>query len=418
MNEIVKIRIQNELDVVLAYKRAKQLSEYTGMNISSQTKFGTAVSEICRNVLEHVGEGTIKFNLVDEGQLFLEAVVSDHGRGIANVDDILNRKFTGLNVKGCGIINSKKLVDHFTISSQLDHGTTVKMRKKIPLHHPPINNSIVEGWKDHFSNENAISPYEELKKQNTQLIEIMETLRVKNIETEEQLEEIKRLNRDLDKFAYTVSHDLKAPLKNIESIITIVEESIDESNIKEARESCEILRSQTLRMDRLIDGILSYAKEGKKNIVKKQVDVYKLVSEVVHSIKVPKEFDVQLSSNLPVLLTEEVLLNQVFSNLISNAIKYHDKSRGTVKIDFQQDETDSIFSVEDDGPGIAEADAKKIFKIFEPLKKVEGSTGVGLSIVKNIVTEKGGKVWLESKGRGAKFLFTWPDKALTTTRPR
>lgn len=415
MNEIVKIRIQNELDIVLAYKRAKQLSEYTGMNISTQTKFATAVSEICRNVLEHVGEGNIKFAIVDEEQLFLEAVVSDRGRGIGNLDVILNRKISNPNTKGCGIINSKKLVDIFSIESKTDNGTKVRMRKKIPRQHPPINNAIIQGWKDFFSNENYISPYEEIKQQNMYLMEVMDTLKLKNMQTEDQIAEIKRLNSDLDKFAYTVSHDLKAPLKNIEAIITLIEDSLQVADINDAKESCEILRNQTLKMDRLINGILSYAKEGKQNIIKTRNDIYNLVCDVITSLKIPKGFKIEINPNMPVLFTEEVLLFQIFSNLISNATKYHDKETGTIKIDFEKNDQEYTFSVEDDGPGISQADAQKIFKLFQTLTKTEGSTGVGLSIVKNIVTERGGRVWLESTDRGSKFLFTWQDKIIEET---
>lgn len=412
MNEILKIKIENELDIVLAYKRTKQLSEYTGMNISAQTKFATAVSEICRNVLEHVGEGIIKFGIIEEGQLYLEAQVIDRGRGIPNLEEILDRKFSNIHTKGCGIINSKKLVDNFSIDSRMDNGTRVRMRKKIPLNHPPINRSIMEGWKDHFSNENTISPYEEIKKQNMHLIEVMESLRLKNLQTEEQISEIKRLNSDLDKFAYTVSHDLKAPLKNMEAIIMMMEESLENEDIEDVKQSCEILKSQTDRMERLISGILRYAKEGKDNIAKTNVEIYDLVCEVVQSLKVPKKFTIKINPNLPGLFTEEVLLSQVFSNLISNAIKYHDKEGGVIEIDFQKDEAGFIFSVEDDGPGIAEEDAERLFKIFHTLNNSKEGTGVGLSIVQSIVTEKGGRVWLESNGRGSKFFFSWPGKEL------
>jgi signal transduction histidine kinase len=412
MNEIVKIRIQNELDIVLAYKRAKQLSEYTGMNISTQTKFATAVSEICRNVLEHVGEGYIKFNIIEEGQLYLEALVSDRGRGITNLDEIMNRKFQNVNAKGCGIMNSKKLVDQFFIDTKADNGTVVKMRKKIPRQHPPINSSIIQGWKDHFSNENFISPYEEIKQQNMRLIEVMDTLKIKNLQNEEQIEEIQRLNSDLDKFAYTVSHDLKAPLKNIEGIIALIEDSIKTSDLEDIYESCQILKNQTTRMDRLINGILTYAKEGKQNIKKSKVDVGQLVTDVISTLKVPKLFSININPELPVLYTEEVLLNQIFSNLISNALKYHDKTVGKINIDSIKQDTGFIFSVEDDGPGISKGDAEKIFTIFQPLSQKEGSTGIGLSIVQNIVSEKGGKVWVESSGRCSKFLFSWPDRLM------
>lgn len=414
MNEIVKIRIQNELDIVLAYKRAKQLSEYTGMNISTQTKFATAISEICRNVLEHVGEGHIKIGLVEEGDMYLEALVSDRGRGISNLDEILTRQVDNINKKGCGIANSRKLVDQFKIESIPDNGTKVIMRKKIPVQHPAINISVIQGWKSYFEKEDHISPYEEIKKQNMQLMEVMETLQLKNLEAEEQLNEIKRLNSDLDKFAYTVSHDLKAPLKNIEAIITMVEESVDNKDPEGAKSSCGILKNQTLRMEKLINGILTYAKEGKQNIVKTQVDMHFLVCEVITTLNVPDKFTIEINPDLPILYTEEVLLNQIFSNLLSNAIKYHDKDRGSIRISYEKDETGLLFFVEDDGPGISEADIKKIFKIFQPLVPAEDSTGIGLSIVKNIVTEKGGRVWVESKGRGSKFLFSWPDKVIET----
>jgi signal transduction histidine kinase len=411
MNEIVKIRLQNELDIVLAYKRAKQLAEYCGMNVSTQTKFATAISEICRNVLEHVGEGSIKFNVVEEGQLYLEAQVKDRGRGIENLDEILERKFINTNTKGWGIVNSKKLVDKFTIVCKLGQGTKVTMRKKIPRNHPPINKSIMQGWKDHFSNERAISPYEEIKKQNIQLIEVMEMLRMKNRDAEEQIAEIKRLNNDLDKFAYTVSHDLKAPLKNMDAIITIIEESLKNEDLQDVWKSCEILKNQTSKMDSLISDILMYAKEGKKSIVKNVVEVNKLISEVVSSIKVPRKITVKINPSMPVLFTEEVLLRQVFLNLITNAIKYQDKEDGLVEVDCKKNEEGYIFSVNDNGPGISEEDTEKIFNLFQPLSKSKDSTGIGLSIVKNIITDKGGRIWLESAaGRGSKFSFVWPAK--------
>lgn len=359
MNEIVKIRIQNELDIVLAYKRAKQLGELTGMNVSSQTKFATAISEICRNVLEHVGEGTIKLGVVKDDVMYLEASVIDRGRGIYDLDEILNKEFGSLNTKGCGILNSRKLVDQFEIQSVVDSGTKVKLRKKIPRNSPTITNTIIEAWKDKFTKEDFISPYEEIKKQNMQLIDLMETLQLKNLEAEEQLQVIKNLNSELDKFAYTVSHDLKAPLKNMEAIITMIENSVEINDREEAKQGFQMLRSQTFRMEKLILDILTYAKEGKENIIKSQVDLYKLICDVIKTLKVPKEFNIEINPSIPVLYTEEVLLNQIFSNLLSNAIKYHDKQGGKVKIDFYKEEIGYVFSVEDDGPGVSEDDIKK-----------------------------------------------------------
>ncbi|GAB3819131.1 hypothetical protein GCM10028895_17140 [Pontibacter rugosus] len=105
---ILKININNELDVVLAYKRAMQLSERLGMQQANQTKFATAVSEICRNVVEHVGSGSIQFNMLEDGGFnYLEAIVSDRGRGIGNLEWILNRQNFLPGNRGTGIQNSK-----------------------------------------------------------------------------------------------------------------------------------------------------------------------------------------------------------------------------------------------------------------------------------------------------------------------
>ncbi|MDX5438039.1 MAG: histidine kinase, partial [Pontibacter sp.] len=103
---IIKINISNELDVVLAYKRAMQLSERLGMATANQTKFATAVSEICRNIVEYVGSGTIRFNLEEQpAGNFLEALATDRGRGIGNLDDILANRNIIRSGRGLGIIN-------------------------------------------------------------------------------------------------------------------------------------------------------------------------------------------------------------------------------------------------------------------------------------------------------------------------
>ncbi len=409
--EIINLKISNELDIVLAYKRAKQLAEFTGMHLSTQTKFATAVSEICRNVLEHAEEGTIKYAIVEkDGDLFLEAVVTDQGRGIGNVEKVLNSLPLSANQKGTGIYNARKLVNHFDIKTSEGRGTKVIMQKNLPLKRPLINKKLVDKWVAHFENETAISPYEEIKKQNMELLNMMETLQNKNMEIEKQFEEIASLNNDLDQFAYTVSHDLKAPLKNIEALVSLLEESVRDKDYSELDSVCGMVNKQLIRMDMLIEEILSYSTLGKKQIDKQSVYIGGLVEEVVETITVPHGITITIQRDLPTLEIEAILLKQIFGNLIGNAIKYHDKKEGKVIIggDMYNHGFYSFF-VQDDGPGIPAIYQEKIFEIFELLpNSTLSSSGIGLSIVKKIIDEKGGKVWVESDGRGSKFIFTWP----------
>ncbi|MES2732358.1 MAG: sensor histidine kinase [Bacteroidota bacterium] len=429
---IVKFILHNEMDIVLAHKRARQLSDMTGIGTAAHTKFTTAISEICRNVLEYVGEGTISFNLVEEdGKLCLEAIVADRGRGIGNLEELLSRTVPLSREKGNGIFHARKLVDTFLIESNSEKGTRVLLRKKLPMTHLPINATIVKGWQEFFIREHTVSPYEELKRQSMETLDILESLRMKNIQTELQLDEIKSLNHEvtgllaerqernellqkmnleLEDFAHTVSHDLKAPLYNMEAICTRMAKIFLKPENEAQLFLFEMLKSQITRMDKLITGILSYSKSGRQQVEKQRVDVAALVAEVIASLVVPQGFEVQTITPMPTLMAEEIYLQQIFSNFISNAIKYHDRLTGTIQISCQQAGAFYQFSVSDDGPGILPQFQKKIFKIFYSINPSANtnSTGLGLSIIRRITEEKGGSAWVDSQGRGSTFHFTWP----------
>ncbi len=436
---VVKVPLSTELDVVVAYKRARQLAELTGISLPTQTKYATAVSEICRNVIEHVGEGSISFHLSeDAGRLWIEACITDYGRGIADVDQYLSPKNVPFNRKGSGIANSRKLVDRFLLNSTADKGTCVQLLTKIPAKHPPINKSIVQGWQDFFANEVDISPYEEIKQQNLRLLEVMDTLRLKGIETESQLEEITKLNsalessndhitellgerdannqllrqmnQELEQFAYTVSHDLKAPLNNITGLATILQRVLDLSGNPKAQETLEMMLGQVKKMDHLITDILIYSRTGAGSIAKKSVKVAEVIRGVLDSLPVPAGFTVHVPEELPELDTEEIYLQQIFSNLIGNALKYHDKAEGNITISVASADGAYTFCVADDGPGIPPDRQERIFERFYTTGNTDSgeSTGLGLSIVKKIVSGKGGTVWVESGGRGTTFCLTWP----------
>ncbi len=222
---------------------------------------------------------------------------------------------------------------------------------------------------------------------------------------------LEKKNRELDQFAYVVSHDLKAPLRAISSLAEWIEEDSAEEMTEESKRNLITLRGRVHRMENLIHGILAYSKAGKLTNIKEELNVYQLLTDIIDSLNPPAHIKVKIDF-IPIMIETEVIkLQQVFGNLISNAIKYMDKPKGEISIYCNILEDCCQFAVQDNGPGIEKEYHDRIFQIFQTLSardEVE-STGIGLSIVKKIIEEQGGRIWVESKiGTGSKFVFTWP----------
>ncbi len=221
---------------------------------------------------------------------------------------------------------------------------------------------------------------------------------------------LKKRNQELDHFAYVTSHDLKAPLRAISNLATWLKEDLKGEIPEENYQQLELMQSRVKRMDGLIQGLLNYSRVGKKNTPTKIIDVKDLIDDAIALLSIPPAFEIIVPSDLPTLNTEALLLQQVFSNLIDNAIKYHPQSKGKVSISIADRENFYQFGVTDDGLGIDPQYHDRIFTIFQTLQARDTieSTGIGLSIVKKIVEGQEGKIWVESQlGDGATFYFTW-----------
>jgi len=223
-------------------------------------------------------------------------------------------------------------------------------------------------------------------------------------------EQLKKQNEELNQFSYVVSHDLKAPLRAIFKLSEWIEEDSGHIISGESKKNMQTLRGRVFRLEALINGLLEYSKIGRTNIPMERVDVSAMLRETIDLLNPPPNFTIDIQNGMPSFNTKKILLQQVFINFISNAIKYNDKQEGFIRITSNDLVTHFQFTIEDNGMGIAPEYHEKVFEIFQTLEsrdKVEG-TGIGLSIIKKCVEDMGGIITLESEaGKGAKFAFTW-----------
>ncbi len=227
----------------------------------------------------------------------------------------------------------------------------------------------------------------------------------------ERTAELTRSNHDLDQFAYVAAHDLKSPLRAINLLADWITKD-DEKNLSQlSQEHFARLRARINRMDKLLDDLLAYSRIGRYSYSLDVVDTRRLINEIIAPITLPPGFVIILPETMPVLLTLRVPLEAVLRNLISNAIKHHNRVDGKVWITASDLGDFTEFVVGDDGPGIDEQFHTRIFELFQtlhPRDEIEGS-GMGLAIVHKIVQSLSGTISVTSSlGHGASFRFTWP----------
>ena len=224
---------------------------------------------------------------------------------------------------------------------------------------------------------------------------------------EELLKNLSLQNKELNEYAHVVSHDLKAPLINIHTLIGWF---IDDNKEALGKELLAPLNNALLnveKMDNLIKGILDYSTIDKLEAQDSLINFNSIIEELLKTLLIPSNITISIQDNLPNIYGNAWKFKQVFQNLIQNAIKYSDKENSKIEIGFTESKDHFQFFVKDNGIGINKNYFDKIFKVFTRLESTGTSSGIGLSIVKKIITYYKGEIWLESKeGSGTTFYFT------------
>jgi len=234
----------------------------------------------------------------------------------------------------------------------------------------------------------------------------------KNLEFQKErlLMNLERQNEQLNEYAHVVSHDLKSPLRNISTLLEWTKEDFKAQLGEESLRNLDLMQNRVEKMDHLIENILKYSSIDSDLVDNRKVDLNEAVGEVVKMLYVPKHIDICYLKPLPVIKADATRMQQLFQNLIGNAITYIDKEKGKIELDYTKDNTGYTFSIRDNGVGIAKEDFEKIFKIFRHLGSHSKSSGIGLSIVKKIIDLYRGDIWLESTvGQGTIFYFSLKD---------
>jgi len=222
---------------------------------------------------------------------------------------------------------------------------------------------------------------------------------------------LEQVNRELDDFAYIVSHDLKAPLRHIKALVEWITADCSAGLPVDQTANIRLLVAQVDRMQNLINGILQYSRMVRGQEERVTLDTADAVVEAIELAAPPDNIHIEVCDGLPTLTLQRTKLVQVFQNLLSNAIKFMDKPTGRITIACQEEVEHWTFRVADNGPGIDKKHHEEIFRMFHTLCRSEDyeSTGIGLTLVKRIIETYGGRIWVESlPGEGSTFFFTLP----------
>ena len=439
---IVTVPIETESDVVVVRQRAHRLAELLGFERQDQTRIATAVSELARNAFGYAGGGRAEFMIDPSTTPQSFAVrISDKGKGIADVQSILDGQYRSPNGMGLGLIGARRLMDQFRIESVPGKGTTVEVGHYLPAKVGAIARAKLSEVASTLQKENSTDPLSALREQNRELMHNLEELRRREEESKQLNEELSDTNRgvvalyaELDeraeqlknaselksRFLSNMSHEFRTPLNSVLALSRLLLDRVDGHLNAEQERQVGYIRKSAEDLLELVNDLLDLAKveAGKVDVKPSEFSIADLFGGLRGSLKplltTPTvELAFEVDRALRSLYTDEQKVTQVLRNLISNALKFTERGEVRVVARHEPDNHRITFAVSDTGIGIPASDLGAIFEEFSQVetrlqKKVKG-TGLGLPLSRSLATLLGGELTVESVvGRGSVFKLSIP----------
>ncbi len=436
---LLTFKLAYEQDVVLARQRTRQVAALLGFDTQDQTRMATAVSEVVREAMHHVGAGRAEFVLEGRNapQLLLIYIRAE-GTSAQAFATALQQDLTGK--QHLGISSARRLVDRFQLDSTATE-TVFALRKLLPRTAPLVTPARLTSIIELLTRQQFHDPLEEIQRQNQELLQTLEALR-------ERQEELVRLNRELEdtnrgvvalyaeldekadhlrrademksRFLSNMSHEFRTPLNSILALARLLLDRLDGELTTEQEKQVEFIRKAAADLSELVNDLLDLAKieAGKIEIHPGEFDVNTLFSALrgmLRPLLVTPMVDLifEEPTDVPPLYSDESKISQILRNFLSNALKFTEAGEVRVSAQLTADRKAVTFRVSDTGIGIEPEDQEQIFYEFvqvqNPLQKRVKGTGLGLPLCRKLAELLGGSVQVESAvGVGSTFCATIP----------
>lgn len=439
MTNLFTVEIHYEQDVVQARQRTRELADLLGFDPQDQARLATAVSEIARNAFQYAKGGTVEFCVERDPQTFLIRV-EDQGKGIPHLADILKGRYTSQTGMGVGIVGTRRLVDVFEIESLLGQGTTVVIGKILPKRAPSLTNAQLQQVCENVLSRSPQNPYEEIQRQNQELLRAMAELRKREeeltqlnreledtnrgvvalyAELDEKADSLQKANELKTRFLSNMSHEFRTPLNSILSLSRMLLARMDGDLTSEQEKQVNFIQKAADGLSELVNDLLDLAKveAGKIEVHPSSFEVSDLFGTLrgmLRPLLVQGSFVTLIfeePQQISPIYSDESKVAQILRNFVSNALKFTEQ--GEVRVQAVQTGQTVTFSVSDTGIGISPEDQERIFEDFVQIEsrlqqQVRG-TGLGLPLSQKLAELLGGSISVHSQpGQGSTFSASIP----------